>query len=119
MRGFYGWTQQLFRSRVTTLEGNYTQRILSREEGRALELIGHGVDYLVDSYVYEGADDEFIDVGAFSNDAIQILVSMRHQILLSTHVSASERRSIRTTFTRGDVEACAGNPMEQCWPPPL
>jgi hypothetical protein len=59
------------------------RRILTREQGRALEMIGHAVDYLNDCYLYEGDDDELINVGGSSAEAIQILVSLRWQILQS------------------------------------
>ncbi|MHB1935355.1 MAG: hypothetical protein ACYCOR_02075 [Acidobacteriaceae bacterium] len=59
------------------------RRILTREQGRALETIGHAVDYLNDCYLYEGDDAEPIDVSGFSSEAIQILVSLRWQILQS------------------------------------
>ncbi|HZC44019.1 MAG TPA: hypothetical protein VE195_07580 [Acidobacteriaceae bacterium] len=57
------------------------RRILSREQGRALEMIGHAVDYLNDSCLFEGDDQELINIGGTSSEAIQILVSSRRQIL--------------------------------------
>ena len=62
------------------------RRILTREQGRALEAIGHAVDYLNDCYLYEGDEAEFINVGGSSSEAIQILVSLRGQILQSAPV---------------------------------
>lgn len=59
-------------------------RMLTREQGRALEMIGHAVDYLNDCYLYEGDEDELINIiGGSSTEAIQILVSLRCQILQS------------------------------------
>jgi len=69
------------------------RRILTREQGRALEMIGHAVDYLNDCYLFEGADDELINIGGSSNDAIHILVSLRWQILQSAPVR--EPRQVR------------------------
>lgn len=57
------------------------RRILTREQGRALEMIGHAVDYLNDCFLYHGEDNELINVGGTPNQAIQILVSLRWQIL--------------------------------------
>jgi hypothetical protein len=69
------------------------RRILTREQGRALEMIGHAVDYLNDCYLFEGADEELINMGGSSNDAIHILVSLRWQILQSAPVR--ETRQLR------------------------
>lgn len=103
------WARRIFRLLADDPTKIHSRRTLNREQGRALELIGHGVDYLVDSYVHEGADDELIDVGAFSKDAIQILVSMRLQILLSAHVPAIEGRRICTTVTPPILGSCPSN----------
>jgi hypothetical protein len=88
--------------------------MLTRKQGRALELIGHGVEYLVDNYVHEGADDELIDLGVFSKDAIQILVSMRLQILLSAHVPASEGQKTCTAVTHRNLDPFPSNQIDPC-----
>lgn len=69
------------------------RRILTREQGRALEMIGHAVDYLNDCYLHEGDEDELISIGGFSSEAIRILVSLRWQILQSAPVR--EPRTLR------------------------
>lgn len=69
------------------------RRILTREQGHALEMIGHAVDYLNDCYLYEGEDDELINIGGSSSEAIQILVSLRWQILQSAPIR--EPRTLR------------------------
>jgi hypothetical protein len=69
------------------------RRILTREQGRALEMIGHAVDYLNDCYLYQGDDDELINIGGSSSHAIQILVSLRCLILQSAPVR--EPRTLR------------------------
>ena len=100
---------QLFRSRPgvrdiapiayvpkTLAEASKTRnlrRILTREQGRALEAIGHAVDYLNDCYLHEGDEDELINVGGSCSDAIQILASMRWQILQSAPIQ--EPRMLR------------------------
>jgi hypothetical protein len=69
------------------------RRVLTREQGRALEMIGHAVDYLNDCYLYEGEDDELINIGGSRSEAIQILVSLRWQILQSAPIR--EPRTLR------------------------
>ena len=69
------------------------RRILTREQGRALEMIGHAVDYLNDCYLYEGEDDELINIGGSCSQAIQILISLRWQILQSAPIR--EPRAMR------------------------
>lgn len=59
------------------------RRIMTREHGRALEMIGHAVDYLNDSYIQEGPDEELIHLAGNSTEAVHLLVSARRQILHS------------------------------------
>jgi hypothetical protein len=70
------------------------RRILTREQGRALEMIGHAVDYLNDCYLYEGEDSELINIGGSSSEAIQILVSLRWQILQSASLREPRTRRL-------------------------
>jgi hypothetical protein len=100
------------------------RRILTREQGRALEMIGHAVDYLNDCYLYEGDDDELINIGGSSSEAIQILVSLRWQILESAPVR--DPRTLRlwnALFSRHSQERPgvafhrAGEPATQPKPP--
>lgn len=69
------------------------RRNLTREQGKALEMIGHAVDYLNDCYIYEGEDNELIDLGGTCSEAIQILVSSRWQILQAAPIR--EPRTLR------------------------
>lgn len=62
------------------------RRIINRDQGRALEMIGHAADYLTDSCLYEGKDNQIIDFRSTS-DALQILTSMRSQIMESLPLS--------------------------------
>ncbi len=108
------WARRLFQRHAERPARIHSRRMLTRKQGRALELIGHGVDYLVDNYVHEGADDELIDVGVFSKDAIQILVSMRLQILLSAHVPASEGQKTCTAVTHRNLDPFPSNQIDPC-----
>ena len=69
------------------------RRIITREEGRALEMIGHAVDYLNDCYLYEGDEKEIINIGGPTMKALGILVSARAQILQS--LPLQESRTVR------------------------
>lgn len=62
------------------------RRSLTREQGRALEMIGHAVDYLNDCYLYEGDEDELINIGGSSTQAMEILIAARRRILQSVPV---------------------------------
>lgn len=57
-----------------------TRRIMTREQGRALEMIGHAVDYLNDFYVQNGPDNEILDFrNSPSADAVRLLIeAQRH-----------------------------------------
>jgi hypothetical protein len=57
------------------------RRVLTREQGRALETIGHAVDYLNDCYLYEGDEHELINIGGSCSQAMEILVAARGRIL--------------------------------------
>ena len=58
-------------------------RIINREEGRALEMIGHAVDYLTDCYLWAESDDCIIDFRCPAMEAVHILARMKLQILNS------------------------------------
>lgn len=62
-------------------------RVITREQGCALEMIGHAVDYLNDCYVNEGPDEEILDFSSPSLDAVRILISAQRQILQSLPVA--------------------------------
>ena len=63
------------------------RRSITREHGRALEMIGHAVDYLNDSFLNEGDDDEIINAAGPYTDALQILISAHSELLWSLPVS--------------------------------
>ena len=79
------------------------RRVVTREEGRALEMIGHAVDYLNDCYLYEGDEKEIINIGGATMKALGILASARAQILEALPVA--EPRTMRlwnALFHRSD-----------------
>jgi hypothetical protein len=59
------------------------RRVMTREQGCALEMIGHAVDYLNDCYLQEGSEYEIIDFRGPSMEAIQILIFAQREVLRS------------------------------------
>lgn len=59
------------------------RRIITREEGCALETIGHAVDHLNDCYLQQGSDEEILDFGGPAMEAVQILITLQRQMLRS------------------------------------
>lgn len=73
------------------------RRLISPEAGRALELLGHAIEYLTDEYVHEGkslcAEDAPVK-------AIQLLMSLNRQIYLECPVVPSAADRIRAFFLK-------------------
>lgn len=59
------------------------RRMMTREQGHALETLGHAVDYLSDSELFLGFDDEEVLTLTPATDAIRILARVRQQLLQS------------------------------------
>ncbi|MEO6829031.1 MAG: hypothetical protein ABI164_04415 [Acidobacteriaceae bacterium] len=57
------------------------RRTMTREQGRAIETIGHAVDYLNDCYIHEGPDSEVLDFRGPGMDAVRVLVVAQREIL--------------------------------------
>ena len=57
------------------------RRIITREQGRALETIGHAVDYLSDCYLHQGADDEVLNFISPALEAARVLIAARNELL--------------------------------------
>lgn len=55
------------------------RRRIDRNAGRALELIGHAIEYLTDEFVYEGSSQSSLDNRL---QAIQLLMALNRQIYL-------------------------------------
>lgn len=56
---------------------------MTREQGCAIEVLGHAADYLNDSYFYQGMDQEILYFRGSSMEAAKILISARRQVLES------------------------------------
>lgn len=59
------------------------RRKMTREQGCGLEMLGHAVDYLNDSYFLEGPEEDIIDLLGFSLEAVQLLISAQQRLLES------------------------------------
>jgi hypothetical protein len=55
------------------------RRRIDRNAGRALELLGHAIEYLTDEFVYEGCSQASLDSQL---EAIQLLMALNRQIYL-------------------------------------
>lgn len=70
------------------------RRIITREQGCALETIGHAVDYLNDQYIFEGPDDEILSFRSPSMEAVRILIASQRAILQSLPIAEPLRRRV-------------------------
>jgi hypothetical protein len=88
------------------------RRIITREQGCALETLGHAVDYLRDSYINDGPDDEILDSSSPSMEAVRILVERRRELLFSLPlVEPLRRRIARRLFHRQRAESLSVLPF--------
>ncbi len=62
----------------------------SREQGRALEMLGHAVEYLVDSRLFRRADDDL----RADEEAVQILMRLSRVVFAECPEVVSLRRQI-------------------------
>ncbi len=74
------------------------RRIITREQGCALETIGHAVDHLNDCYLQQGSDDEILDFGGPAMEAVQILIALQRQMLRSLPVKESFIVRVKNTL---------------------
>ena len=58
-------------------------RDMTREQGQALETIGHAFDYLHERYLHRGAEEEILDFRGPEMDAVRILIGARRELLAS------------------------------------
>lgn len=73
------------------------RRRISPQAGRALEILGHAIEYLTDEYVHEG--------GSFSAEdpqveALQILMSLNRQVYFACPEVSTLGERIRALFHR-------------------
>lgn len=88
------------------------RRIITREQGCALETLGHAVDYLRDSYINEGPDEEVLDSSSPSMEAVRILVERRRELLFSLPLIEPLRRRIaKRLFHRQRAESLSVLPF--------
>ena len=59
------------------------RRRIGREQGRALETLGHAVDYLCASYLQNGSDHAILDFRGPEMDAVRLLIDVRRELLAS------------------------------------
>ena len=62
---------------VSGVKQRFRRRRLTPEAGRALEILGHGIDYLVDEFVYEGGN---LTTQSGENEAIQLLMAVNRKV---------------------------------------
>ncbi len=76
------------------------RRVITREQGCALEIVSHAVDYLNDSYLYDGPDDEILDFEAPAFEAARILAAAQQRMLASLPVVESFGSRVRRSVVR-------------------
>jgi hypothetical protein len=76
------------------------RRIMGREQGQALETIGHAVDYLNDCLLFEGPDSEIVTDPSSSTEAVQILIGLHMQILHSLPIAEPMYRRLWNVMFR-------------------
>ncbi|HUZ05680.1 MAG TPA: hypothetical protein VMU62_10005 [Acidobacteriaceae bacterium] len=84
-------------TRTQALQG---RRRITREQGRALESLGHAADYLLDSYVYLGPDEEILHSLSAEMEAIHLLVQARNRVLESLEIVQPVPRRFLDLFRR-------------------
>jgi hypothetical protein len=92
---FSGYTaatpaQDVSAARLRALRG---RRRITREQGRALETIGHAADYLMDSYVHIGPAAAILHPNAAELEAVQLLIQARNRVLESLERSSRSRNA--------------------------
>ncbi len=74
------------------------RRVMTREQGRALETIGHAVDYLQDIYLHHGPDQEILRSDSPAMEAVRILVATRRELLNSLPLRETFSQRIRNVL---------------------
>ena len=89
--------QEVSPARLRALRG---RRRITREQGQALETIGHAADYLMDSYVYLGAVEAVMHPNADEMEAVRLLIQARNRVLESLEVVAPVSQRIAAALRR-------------------
>jgi hypothetical protein len=82
-------------ARTRSAERSNHRRRISPEAGRALEILGHAIEYLTDEYVHEGASFSANDAQL---KAVQILMAMNRQIYFECPQVPTFRERWRALF---------------------
>jgi hypothetical protein len=82
------------------LQPQHGRRLITREQGCALEIVSHAVDYLNDSYLYDGPDDEILDFEAPAFEAARILAAAQQRMLASLPLVESFGSRMRRSVVR-------------------
>ena len=89
--------------------GEAAQRPLAaREAGRALEILGHAIEYLADEYV---RDNSAATEKAGTLEAIQILMAVNREVYFTAPTAPSIMRRLRSLFSR--FEGYGLKPVQQ------
>ena len=75
----------------------FVRRRITRDAGRALEMLGHALEYLTDEFVHDGcrfAEDD----GRLQ--AIELLASLNRQIYFACTIEPTTRERVRSLFRR-------------------
>ncbi len=83
---------------VETDEGPVYGRSLAPKAGRALEILGHAIEYLADEYV---RDDSPAEAKEGRLQAIQMLMALNREIYLSCPVAPDWGERLRTLLRMG------------------
>ena len=92
-----GVSQVANSARIQALRG---RRRISREQGRALESLGHAADYLLDTYVHTGLDEEILHSLSAEMEAIHMLVLARNRVLEALEIVQPAPRRFLDLFRR-------------------
>ncbi|MGC9292637.1 MAG: hypothetical protein ACP5EP_07915 [Acidobacteriaceae bacterium] len=87
------------------------RRSMTREQGRALERIGHAADHLFDTYVHQGPKSVVLHGQSPEIQAIRLLVHARERILASLPVHVPLYRRIWNALLGRKTAQLAPRPL--------
>jgi hypothetical protein len=64
-------------AKSVSLAGTHRRRRISPESGRALEILGHAIEYLTDEFVHDGAD---LTANSPQLEAVRLLMSVNRRV---------------------------------------